>query len=112
VAVGGGSAVVSITGKRFSIPSINHYKIPIQEENVTEGILSLKERTPRCNAKGRKPGLSGRNYYLLAPQHRTFASFCMKLGFSGVCCLGCWACGLAAGTARLFAARFGWLCWN
>ena len=41
-------------GRRFSIPSINHYKIPIQEENVTEGILSLKERTPGCNAKGRK----------------------------------------------------------
>lgn len=44
-------------GRRFSIPSINHYKIPIQEENVTEGILSLKERTPGCNAKGIKPSL-------------------------------------------------------
>jgi len=41
-------------GRRFSIPSINHYKIPIQKENVTEGILSLKERTPGCNAKGKK----------------------------------------------------------
>lgn len=76
-------------GRRFSIPSINHYKIPIQEENVTEGILSLKERTPGCNAKGRKPSLRGRDYYLLAPQHSAFASFCMKLGFSGDCCLGC-----------------------
>jgi hypothetical protein len=114
VAAGGASVVVStIAGKRFSIPSINHYKIPIQEENVAEGILSLKERTPGCNAKGTKPSLSGRDYYLLAPQHMTFASFCMKLGFSGVCCLGCGACGLAAGAARLlFAARFGWLCWN
>jgi hypothetical protein len=45
-------------GRRFSIPSINHYKIPIQEENVTEGILSLKERTPGCNAKARKPSLA------------------------------------------------------
>jgi hypothetical protein len=33
-------------GRRFSIPSINHYKVPIQEENVTQGTLSLKERTP------------------------------------------------------------------
>jgi hypothetical protein len=29
-------------GRRFSIPSINHYNIPIQEENVTEGYYRSK----------------------------------------------------------------------
>jgi hypothetical protein len=39
------SVVISIThGKRFSSPSINHYKIPIQEEKRVRGreIWSLK----------------------------------------------------------------------
>lgn len=57
---------------------------------MTEGILSLNERTPGCNAKRIKPSLGGGNHYLLlAPQQSALASFCMKLGFSGVCCLGC-----------------------
>lgn len=73
--------------------------------------LSLKERTPGCNAKGTGPDKSGGHYYFPDPQHRILDSFCMKLGFSGSCLLGCGTLGLAAGVARL-DARFGWLCWN
>ena len=97
--------------RRFSNPSINHYKIPIQQENVTEVTLSLKERTPGCNAKGTRPDKSGGLYYFPPPQHRTPDSFCMKLGFSGSCLLGWVTFGLAAGVTRA-DARFGWLCWN
>jgi hypothetical protein len=106
--------VVSIThGKRFSSPSINHYKIPIQEETAyVAREMVAQERTPECSAKGRESDKPGEVYYFPAPQQRTFISFCITLGFSGCCCLGCWAFGLAAGTARLADARFGWLCWN
>jgi hypothetical protein len=62
--------------------------------------------------KRKKTKLEGRDYYLLAPQQRAFASFCMKLGFSADGCLGCCGFGLLAGAARLFCARLGWLCWN
>jgi hypothetical protein len=106
--------VISIThGKRFSSPSINHYKIPIQEETAyVAGEMVAQERTPECSARGRGSDDSGRRYYFPAPQQRTFISFCITLGFSACCCLGCGAFGLDAGTARLADARFGWLCWN
>lgn len=97
--------------RRFSNPSINHYKIPIQDKNVTGVTLSLKERTPGCNAKGTRPDKSDGHYYFPDPQQRMLDSFCIKLGLSGSCLLGCGTFGLAAGVARL-AARFGWLCWN
>lgn len=97
-------------GRRFSIPSINHYKIPIQEENVTGNTIAQRTDS-RMQRKGKKTKLGDRDYYLLAPQHRAFASFCMKLGFSALCRVGC-GFGLLAGAARLFCARLGWLCWN
>ena len=97
-------------GRRFSIPSINHYKIPIQEENVTGNTIAQRTDS-RMQRKGKETKLGDRDYYLLAPQHRAFASFCMKLGFSALCRVGC-GFGLLAGAARLFCARLGWLCWN
>ena len=39
----------------FFDPSINHYKIPIQQANVTDRKLSLNGRTPGCNAKVTMP---------------------------------------------------------
>lgn len=109
----GRSVVVSITVEgdfRSRLSIITRYLY--RKKNVTEGILSLKERTPGCNAKGRKlsseQSWGGRHYYLLPPQQSTPASFCIKLGFSGDCCLG-WGVGLLAGAAR-FWDRFCWLC--
>lgn len=78
---------------------------------MAKGIVA-QERTPECSAVGRGSNVPGGTYYFPAPQQSTFIIFCIVLGFSGCCCLGCVGFGVAAGTARLFDDKFGWLCWN
>ena len=76
-----------------------------------EGNFRSKEGLRDATRRKQNQNMSGGNYYFPAPQHRILESFCMKLGFSGSCRLGCCTLGLATGVAR-FAERFGWLCWN
>jgi hypothetical protein len=109
------SVVVSITHRRrFFEPIYQSLQDTYtgRKAHTWPGNMVAQERTPECNAKGRGSVESGGTYYFPAPQQSTFMSFCITLGFSACCCRGCCRLGLLAGTARLFDARFGWLCWN
>lgn len=98
--------------KRFSsrLSIITKYLYRKEKGTWPEKMVA-QERMPGCSAKGGSDESGGR-YYFPAPQQITFIIFCMTLGFSACCCLGCWAFGLVAGAARLADARFGWLFWN
>lgn len=74
-------------GRRFSIPSINHYKIPIQEEKRDRGNTIAQRTDSRMQRKGKKTKLRaklGRPPLLLAAAAAEHASqFLHKTGLFG-----------------------------